>query len=326
MALLIYAGSEVEDIHDTLPTPVKPEGVTEANWTEYRKSKEKLNTYFLPQRSNDFALFELMKIKPMQDERTRNYATRLHKAAEKCDFENWSSSKMIKCLIISNMEDEKLRLSLLQKEMTLEDLLNKAEKKEDAVMMSRAMHDKEEVRKVNRRSTRSREERDDKQLDDSDEICYKCRHPRHHDSKDCPAVGKKCDFCKKMGHFAKCCLKRLVNTVTESTEEGPGSSDTDSDYDLVASISEKGSHKESEKLFQIKLNGFSLLWKPDTGSTKEIMTEQQFKQYQRQIGHKINLYTSNTNLYAFGSKERLNLMGQFNGTLRAGKSPFVPVF
>ena len=68
--------------------PVKPEDVTDVHWTEYRKSKAKLNIYFLPQRSNDFALFELMKTKPLQQERTRNYAARLRKAAEKCDFQN----------------------------------------------------------------------------------------------------------------------------------------------------------------------------------------------------------------------------------------------
>ena len=53
MALLIYAGPEVEDIHDSLPMPVKPEGLNKEDWTDYRKSKEKLNVYFLPQRSNE---------------------------------------------------------------------------------------------------------------------------------------------------------------------------------------------------------------------------------------------------------------------------------
>ena len=55
MALLIYSGQYVEDIHDSLPTPVKPEGMADINWTDYAKSKEKLNVYFLPQTFNDFA-------------------------------------------------------------------------------------------------------------------------------------------------------------------------------------------------------------------------------------------------------------------------------
>ena len=57
MALLIYAGTEVEDIHDSLPEPVKPEGVEDADWTVYDRSLQKLNSYFVPQKSNDFAIF-----------------------------------------------------------------------------------------------------------------------------------------------------------------------------------------------------------------------------------------------------------------------------
>ena len=57
---------------------------------------------------------------------------------------------MIKCLIISNMEDEQLQLPCLQKYMTLEELLDKAEKKEDAKTMSKLMNiSEEDVRKVN---------------------------------------------------------------------------------------------------------------------------------------------------------------------------------
>ena len=56
MALLIYAGTEVEDLHDTLPDPVKPEGMTNAQWTDYEKSKLKLRLYFSPKQCNDFAL------------------------------------------------------------------------------------------------------------------------------------------------------------------------------------------------------------------------------------------------------------------------------
>ena len=137
MALLIYAGTEVEDIHDSLPEPTKPEGVAAANWTSYAKSLKRLDLYFLPQKSNDFAIFELMNIKPETDEFTKNYAARLRKAANKCNFTEWSADKMIKCLVITNMQDEDLRLTCLQKEYTLEAILNKAQKKEDAKEMNK---------------------------------------------------------------------------------------------------------------------------------------------------------------------------------------------
>merc|ERR1711964_874580 len=64
MALLIYAGNEVKDTHDSLAEAVKPEGVAAAEWTTYAKFKARLNAYFVPQKSNDFAIFELMNVKP----------------------------------------------------------------------------------------------------------------------------------------------------------------------------------------------------------------------------------------------------------------------
>ena len=131
MALLIYSGTEVEDLHDTLPVPVKPEGITTAQWTVYEKSKLKLKLYFSPKQCNDFALFELMRMKPALSESITDYAMRLRKAADKCDFTNWSAEKMIKSLVISNTYDNDLRLKLLQKERTLDQILDIARKKED---------------------------------------------------------------------------------------------------------------------------------------------------------------------------------------------------
>ena len=150
MALLIYAGPDVEDIHDSLPEPVKPEGVGAESWTEYAKSVHKLNSYFVPLKSNDFAIFELMNTQPEPNEPTANFATRLRRAASKCDFSDWSADKMIKCLIITNMQDEELRLSCLQKEFTLDQVLSKAQKKEDAKIMSSKIA-KDEVNKLGER-------------------------------------------------------------------------------------------------------------------------------------------------------------------------------
>lgn len=41
MTLLIYAGPQVEDIHDSLPSLNRPASVTSEQWTDYQKSKGK---------------------------------------------------------------------------------------------------------------------------------------------------------------------------------------------------------------------------------------------------------------------------------------------
>ena len=147
MTLLIHIGNDAEDIHDSLPTPVKPEGLTDAQWTDYQKSVSKFNNYFLPQQSNDFAIFELMNVKPLTAETTKSYAARLREAADKCVFTDWSAEKMIKCILIFNLADEDLRLSCLQKAYTLQQIIDKSSRKEDAKEMNKKMMG-EEINKV----------------------------------------------------------------------------------------------------------------------------------------------------------------------------------
>ena len=61
---------------------------------------------------------------------------------------------MDNCLIVSNIQEEQLRLSCLQKDMTLNAHMKKAEKKEEGTTMSKMMTDKEDVRKFDKKRFR----------------------------------------------------------------------------------------------------------------------------------------------------------------------------
>ena len=50
----------------------------------------------------------MMQLKPESGEGASQYANKLRKAGDKCDFSNWSVENMIKCLIIANMHDEEI--------------------------------------------------------------------------------------------------------------------------------------------------------------------------------------------------------------------------
>ena len=316
MALLIYAGTEVEDLHDTLPVPVKPEGITTAQWTVYEKSKLKLKLYFLPKQCNDFTLFELMRMKPALSESITDYAMRLRKAADKCDFTNWSAEKMIKSLVISNMHDNDLRLKLLQKERTLDQILDIARKKEDAVARSKVMDDESgdsEVRKV-RMNQSSRLSR--KPVPTGQQKCNKCGHEKHFPSSECPAISRTCNFCKKKGHYASMCFKKQNIKAVDDYEVETTETDTDSEGDLkkidILTLGNKVS------LMKIQTNDQEVIWQPDTGTQRNVWDESHFRRFQKQCKRVIPLKTTSIKLFAYGSKIPLSVVGCFDAMLKAG--------
>ena len=103
-----------------------------------------------------------MNIKPEINEPMTNYAARLRKAAAKCDFSDWSVDKMIKCIVITHMPDEDLRLACLQNTYSLDEVLTKAQKKEDAIEMSKKI-EKEEVNRVTDRKKEFDSRKDNRQ-------------------------------------------------------------------------------------------------------------------------------------------------------------------
>ena len=167
-----------------------------------------------------------MKTEP--SESITNYATRLRKAASKCNFTNWSAEKMIKSLIISNMHDVTLRLKFLQKDRTLDQILNIARKKEDAVARSKVMDgdSRPVVNKVaDKRNYLSQRTGPPDQFN-------RCGHEKHFPASECPAATRICNYCEKKGHYASKCFKKQKEAGVKRVDEEPqANTENDSDTD-----------------------------------------------------------------------------------------------
>ena len=91
-ALIIYGGKEIARLEKTLPNP-------EGDLDEYLKLRTKLNEYFLPKRNKLYARYIFMQIRPLPEETTISYATRLREKAHKCEFGETCDERILEHLI-----------------------------------------------------------------------------------------------------------------------------------------------------------------------------------------------------------------------------------
>ena len=151
---------------------------------------------------------------------------------------------MIKCVLISNIIDDGMRLKFLKKEHTLDEIVDIIRKKEDAEARNKVIEkekDTENINKIRSRSTRDSQAKETSQKGGwkpgkLKEPCGRCGYELHPGGK-CPAANEKCNYCKKKGHFGSVCFEKNKETklIREEKEESD-SSETDSEDGHIAAI------------------------------------------------------------------------------------------
>jgi hypothetical protein len=253
-----------------------------------------------------------MKIE--SSESITSYAMRLHKAASKCNFTNWSAEKIIKSLIISNMQDDTLRLKFLQKDRTLDQILDIARKKQDAVARRKVI-DKDLRQVVNKVGAKRNQPLQQKGTTDQ---CNRCGHENHFPASECPAITRICNYCKKKGHYASKCFRKQKEAGMKRIEAEPQTdtgTDTNSDTDEydTAKIELVNNLRMREKpsLMRVCTYDHEGLWQPDTGTQKDVWDEAHFRSFKEKT-------LTNIKLFAYGGKTPLVVIGSFKAVLTAG--------
>lgn len=195
IALLLHnAGEEVFEIYQTLPT---------TSSTTFDAVSDLLTGYFCPKKCMEFEVHKFRKSYQMKDESMDAFHTRLRKLATCCDFHD--SDKEIKMQIIEGCRSHQLRVKALQDSPTLDALLAQARSMEISVAQANEMEHKEVCKMYTNKEKRNK-------------YCYRCGGEFPHNGS-CPAIGKKCDFCKQMNHFSSVCRKKKSrNNSIKSTE------------------------------------------------------------------------------------------------------------
>lgn len=218
-ALMLHlAGQEVQDMFATLPDTGEPDN--------YTSCVTALNTYFVPQVNATIARQLFHGAKMEERESTKQFATKLRKLADNCNFGD-ARDDHIRDAIIWKCRSEYVKRKLLEESGNLIETLATAEQCE-RIEQQLAATPVSADNTVNRitKNPRKKNEHDrsfpkkgnkPNKSESGKGVCYRCGNKDHYgrDPK-CPARGKQCSSCGKDDHFSKMCRSKQVHTVTDN--------------------------------------------------------------------------------------------------------------
>ena len=198
-----------------------------------------------------------------------------------------------------------------------------------------------------------REQRPNKQISKK---CYTCGGSYPH-VNECPASGKECPKCHKIGHFAVVCKSRpdgkhvikptklhgtkrrdhkvnnleqkhcgcaktgdkteRSNASTPSSESSEESDTNTSREDCWAMSSNVHKKKKQPPAVKLKINGVQVPFLVDTGATVNILTKRDLDNILSSRNECMHLKKTKTSVYAFGSREPIQLQGKFDTVIES---------
>ena len=196
--LLHYAGEDVNEIFDTLTDTGE----------DIATAKLKLKEYFAPKANTEYEVYRFRQAKQSPKETIDSFHTRLRQLALNCEFAD--TSKEVKAQIIQGCHSTRLRRKALRDDTYLTGLLSAARALElsekHATEIEQSDRDSANaVRKSNQRRRNNPRylQKQSKFEPKKKTNCRNCGGEFPHASK-CTALGKTCNFCRKMNHFASC--------------------------------------------------------------------------------------------------------------------------
>ena len=314
--LLYYAGEEVSEIFDTLPD----------TGDDFETAETKLNAYFDPKKNVEFEIFTFRQAKQNLGETMNSYHSRLRQLATTREFTD--VDKEVKSQIIQLCTSQRLRRKALRDStMTLEALLAEARALEVSEQQATDIESPGTVNAV----LPPKSETPDKTA-----RCFNCGGSWPHDTKaGCPARNRKCNSCKKYGHYAQYCRSsqksqpggrggtrrkgnkkqghrrpkppQTVNQVNEKSRPRSLPSSSDDEYTFTLSPFTK----VSAPFVSLKVNGVSCKFLVDSGASVNIVSYDVLKM----CDHRLD--PCDTKVYAFNSSEPLPVLGKFKALVES---------
>ncbi|CAC5387198.1 unnamed protein product [Mytilus coruscus] len=344
-ALIIYGGKDIARLERSLRNK---EGED-----EYKILKNKLNKYYMPKRNKHHARYLFLKMKPLRDENTVTYVTRLREKAHACEFEATCEERILEHCI-QTITNQELKKRAISKGWNLDKFVEEAGQIEDTCLQMKDMkedhrdHSMSSVNKIqsNRSYKRAQEfehdrfqqgYRNDRNMATKADFCSYCGFD-HDEERRCPAYGKQ--FCRaekrnqerydspQQSRSVNYRNRRNVKKTTEDTNETDSNTDK-SDYEEdenyfgettkhIMKIHKVktiyGTTDIKKKTVTVRIDDVDVKVEPDSGADMNVMDENQFLKFQKRTYGNPVLERSTVKLRTL--QNSLPIKGEFKTVIR----------
>jgi hypothetical protein len=320
--LLFRAGVEVQKIYDQERVKSLEEESSDGEIiSEYLEALRLLDRVFLKQNNEPFQRSIFRRMEQRTDETLAAFLVRLREQAQFCNFGDTEAvEKALKDQIISAGKSDKLRREMLKKERSLREVLQLAQSLENVEQFEKANKRKLEPISVNEVEDKPKKYFPERQGPERKlkGLCWACNRPGHvKGDTSCPAKGKRCMKCNRIGHFSVACKaarksQRSVQRVR--AVEGEDEQELQSEY-----VFQVGNGKKTMKC---QVGGVEIEVLVDSGTRRNLITAEVWEQMKKE-GVKTDVMKKGSDIAfkAYGQNSVIPVKGRFKAkVVMNGKS------
>ena len=308
-ALLLHsAGEAVQEIFETLADTGEAK--------DYEKAVKVLNDYFISKVNSTYQNHLFRSMEQQDGETVAQFVTRLRQVVKDCDYGDQAENQ-IRDQVVQRCKSHELRKKLLEKgeKLTLELLLSTAANYERVQSQLENMEGNRDVNFV-------RDKQEDKGKEPVKRACYRCGKVGHFGrDPECPAKGKTCHKCGGADHFGSQCNTKTAKPPKPRREEKTKGKETKKSVRYVGSERDEDEYAftvtsaTSPEKIDVTVGGVAVAMLIDSGASTNLIDKNLWSKL-KQDKIKYVLSKCDKKLYAYGSKQPLDVLGTFKALAR----------